>query len=282
MSPLRVSVKTTVPAKSAGRTLDALTDVIRPLTEWMGLKADQFRLQREEVALQVAVLAAKRIQIEKRQVTPVPLKAIVPLLERASLEEPGDRTMVDLWANLLASAATGRQANVPRYVSILSEINGRHARLIQQIMLKGRSPKNSIIDAELLSDDLWAMDQAGVLLRLEQDVKRVTVNRIAKVIRNHLDYYGVALSDILLNKGEDQWDFNKGLFPVDEHRLDMETLESLNLLKDASFKYAPFRGYEISVFFYRVTPLCIDMFSACNPDIFTPRQHDEEPAAGAR
>ena len=84
--PVKVSVKTTIPAKSSGRLLDALTDIIRPLTETMGLKADLIRLQREEVALKVAMLAVQRIEFEKKPIKPVPTKTMTRLLEAASLE----------------------------------------------------------------------------------------------------------------------------------------------------------------------------------------------------
>ena len=114
ISPVSLSVKTTIPSKSSGRLLDALTDVIRPLTERMGLKADLIRLQREEVAYRVAVIAAKRARLSKKLVTPVPTKTMVRLLEAASLEEPDDDTMIRLWANLLASSAIGAQNAVYR------------------------------------------------------------------------------------------------------------------------------------------------------------------------
>jgi hypothetical protein len=267
VSPVHIAVQGTVPTKSMGRLLDALTDIIRPFTEKRGLKADLIRLQRTEVAYRVAELAARRIQTSKRKVTPVPLKALVPLLEKASLEDPRDKTMINLWANLLASAATGRQNNVPRYVSILSEINGKQARLIQSIMLKDRDPEQIEIRCELLQDHLWSIDQAGVILRLKQEVKRVSVDRIIDVVVEHVDTFGVALNDVIVNKGAQQWDTG-GLFPLDKNRLDIEILESLKLLKDGSFKDAPFKGFELSVFFYNVTPLCIDMFAACNPHLF--------------
>jgi len=270
ISPVKLALKTTIPSKSSGRLLDALTDIIRPFTERRGLKADILHLQREEMAYRVAVLAARRIQLENRPITPVPLKALVPLLEHASLEDAGDTTMIEMWANLLASAAMGVQNNVPRYVSILSEINGRQARIIQNIMTKGGKPKGRL-HGELLLDDLWSIDQAGVMLKLQQEVSKATPAKIAKVIEKHVNFYGVALADIIIGKAEDQWDFNRGLFPLDNNRVDIDTLESLNLLKDATFKNVLFQEYDVSVFFYRVTPLCIDMFAACNPDLIARR-----------
>jgi hypothetical protein len=240
-----LSVKTTVPAKSSGRLVDAITDIIRPITERLGLKGDLIRLQREEVALQVAELAMMRIALEKRPVSPVPLKAIVPLFEQASLEDASDSTMINMWANLLASAAMGAQRNVPRYVSILSELNGQQARLIQRIMTQGRR-RPAKINADLLLESLWSIDQAGILLRLKQEVSDATPTKIAKIVKSHIIHPGVAVSDIIINQGEKQWDSVKGLFPADDNQVDIEILESLNLLKDATFKDTAFLNYELS------------------------------------
>ncbi len=205
ISPVKLSVRTTIPAKSTGRLLDALTDVIRPLTERMGLKADLIRLQREEVALKVAMLAAERVKREKMPITPIPTKTVTRLLEAASLEDLDDETMIRLWANLLASSALGTQNNVPRYVSILSDINGQQARLIQDIFTR-RGKIKKCMDVDLLLDDLWSMDQAGVMLTLKQRSKRITPATIISIVKDCLDSPGVAVSDIIINRDVDQWD----------------------------------------------------------------------------
>jgi len=272
--PVRISVKTSIPAKSSGRLLDALTDLIRPITESRGLKADMIRLQREEVSIKIVQLSKKRIEAERGVITPIPLKSLVPLLEQSSLEDPEDKTMISLWANLLSSAAMGAQHNVPRYVSILSQINGKQARIIQKIFVK-KKRKIQKINADLLADDLWAIDQAGILLRLRQEAPVIKMDRMLSILIEHIDIAGVAVNDVIFNRGQEQWDGvtknRKRPLLEDEDIIDIETLESLNLIKDISFKYMPFEDYEISVFFYRVTPLCIEMFSACNPDLFIKR-----------
>ena len=271
ISPVRLSLKSSVPAKSAGRLVDALTDLIRPITERQGLKGDMIRLQREEVALRIAEIAMERVAIEKGKIRPIPLKALVPLLEKSSLEDPKDATMINLWANLLASAAMGAQSNVPRYVSILSEINGRQARLVQKMIVRNKR-KWRARRADLLVDDLWAADQAGVLMRLQQAAPIGDLNRINDLIFEGLDMDGVAVSEIVLTKGEDQWDgggkYAKRLAQLSDEIVDLEVLESLNLVKDGSFKNANFEEFGISVFFHRVTALCVEMFSACNPSLF--------------
>jgi len=270
ITPVKLSITAKIPTKSSGRLLDALTDVIRPFTERMGLKADLIRLQREEVALKVAMLAADRIKHEKKPIIPVPTKTMIRLLESASLEDPSDDTMIKLWANLLASSAINAGNNVPRYISILSDINGQQARLIQDIFTK-RGKIKARLDAELLLDDLWTMDQAGVMLRLKQEAKRVTPAIIRKIAKDHLDVPGVATGDIIVYQGREQWDSNKGLFPVDNHQTDFDILESLNLVQNRTFKDVPFGAYELSVHFYCVSHLCVDMFAACNPQIMSRR-----------
>lgn len=151
-----LDIKAEVPTESAGRFVDALTDLIRPWSEGRGLKGDLIRLQREEVAFEIAQRAAKRLALENvSTLHPIPLKIIIPLLENGSHERPGDDFMISLWANLLASAAL-EGAVSPRYIGILSELNGRQANLLLNMFveLEGRAatPFNRSRIAEYLSN----------------------------------------------------------------------------------------------------------------------------------
>ena len=76
----------------------------------------------------------------------------------------------------------------------------------------------------------------------------------------------------MLGKGENQWDWSgleagKPFIHGDKHQLDIDILESLNLLKDMSFKFIKFNDLDLSVFYYQVTPLALDLFAACNPHL---------------
>jgi len=68
----------------------------------------------------------------------VPNKILVPLLEKASLEDISDDFMLEKWANLLASSSAGQEVQ-PRFVSILSEMTGGQAQLLDA--LKSCSPR---------------------------------------------------------------------------------------------------------------------------------------------
>lgn len=128
-----LKVKAPIPEKSIGRLLDSLVDVIRPFTERRGLKADLIRLQREEVALEVARLARSQLDESHAPINAVPIKGLIPLLEKASLEEPNNKDMIDRWANLLAHAATDRGVSSALFSNILSQMNGTQAKLLEEI-----------------------------------------------------------------------------------------------------------------------------------------------------
>jgi hypothetical protein len=51
---VKAEIRTEVSKESASRLVDALTDAIRPFTEARGLRADQIRLQREDVLIEIA------------------------------------------------------------------------------------------------------------------------------------------------------------------------------------------------------------------------------------
>lgn len=63
---------------------------------------------------------------------PVPRKILIPSLEKASLEDATDRTMIDRWSNLLASAARAVVVQ-PRSVGILEELAVAQAECLERI-----------------------------------------------------------------------------------------------------------------------------------------------------
>lgn len=131
---LEAKISTEIPAQSSGRLVDALTDIIRPFSERRGLKADQVRLQREEVLIEIARRARHRLEIGNQPINPLPNKFLVPFLEKASLEEL-DSVLLDRWADLLASCSADPASAHPRFVQILSELNAEEAQLLRDIAL---------------------------------------------------------------------------------------------------------------------------------------------------
>jgi hypothetical protein len=200
------------------------------------------------------------------------------LLEKASLENLRDKKMIDLWANLLASAALDDDSNVPRYVSILSEINGRQARLLEKIMMI-HNLKHATMNAERVIDNLWSAEQGNIIYNLEKQDSLSDPELIIEMILDELHTHGVLIDTIMVGHGADQWDWSgfgagKPFIHVDKHRLDIDILESLNLLKDMSFKFVKFREFDISALYFQVTPVAIDLLAACNPHLLERRRKE--------
>ncbi|MBA69980.1 MAG: hypothetical protein CML30_14020 [Rhizobiales bacterium] len=128
----KAEIKAEVPAKSVGNLIDALTDAIRPFTEARGLKADQIRLQREEVLIEVAKRARQRADVERAELGPIPNKFLVPFLEKASNEELGN-SLIDWWASLLCSAAQDQEFQHPIFVDYLSKLTREEAAFLERL-----------------------------------------------------------------------------------------------------------------------------------------------------
>lgn len=130
-----MGLKAEIPSSSMGRLVDAITDTFRPFSEARGLRGDQIRLQRAEIAIKIAEMARSQLEAKQIEIQPVAPKVLVPLIEKASLEEP-ESDMVQRWANLLAKAASPGGIH-PRLVQILSEIDGKQVALLERVSLNG-------------------------------------------------------------------------------------------------------------------------------------------------
>jgi hypothetical protein len=127
-----LNVSTEIPSEVSGELVSVLTDIIRPFTEKRGLKADMIRLQRMDVAIQIAEKARRIAEIENILLNPVPTKLLVPFLEKASAEEPEDDTMQDRWAALLLSATKNYQAKHLTFVDILSRLSADELKVLEE------------------------------------------------------------------------------------------------------------------------------------------------------
>jgi hypothetical protein len=121
-----------VPPTAMGRLVDAVTDSFRPFSERRGLRADQIRLQREDVLIEIAKKARERLAIEGGATAPIPNKFLIPFLEKASLEDP-ESELCNFWANLLVQASKAFDPKLAVYIDILSRIGPKDAKLLRDI-----------------------------------------------------------------------------------------------------------------------------------------------------
>ena len=119
---------------------NAWLDIISPITEWAALKGDELRqkrellrIEQEETLYKVGMQAKKRLMELGAKSAPVPTKALIPILEKASLEEP-DSVLIEAWGNLLASASADYDVEVITFAEILSGIGPREAEIVKELI----------------------------------------------------------------------------------------------------------------------------------------------------
>ncbi len=58
----------------------------------------------------------------------------MPLLEKASLEDVNDDTLVDMWANLIATASTENVQMLGQYINILANIVPKQVSILNAML----------------------------------------------------------------------------------------------------------------------------------------------------
>jgi hypothetical protein len=222
---LEASISTEIPRESSGRLLDALTDLLRPISERRGLRADQIRLQREQVLIEIASKARKRLALESAPVSPIPNKFLVPFLERASLEEEGNE-LSDRWADLLVRAATAYTPGLVRFTAVLSEIGPGEAAFLKKIIYQPRSKL-----ALSLIEDVPIIFISG---RLEREVCELveptkSVNKLAKRIISRFELSGSIWPFLGISKEGDVSEYPHPTFGENEEAI-ASNLVSLGVL----------------------------------------------------
>ena len=213
---IKAEIKAEIPKESAGRLLDTLTDIIRPFTETRGLRADQIRLQREDILIEIARRAKVRAELEG-SIRPIGNKFLIPFLEKASLEDPQSE-LVDKWANLLATAAHGDASEYTWCISLLSELAPSDFGLLDG-MHNNRSEQMNGIRFEHLSR-AQIQDVFDSLFPSDFSMSFDGIKNYASANFDHCQIF----------RGDDIPNTNEVLFDLNGLELSLSRLESLGLL----------------------------------------------------
>jgi hypothetical protein len=89
---------------------------------------DSLRVYRLKNLIRVLEKTQVILDAASQRPNPIPLRLLMPAIERASLED--NETLASLWAALLANASSGRTAVHPSFPTILAEIAPDEARLL--------------------------------------------------------------------------------------------------------------------------------------------------------
>lgn len=267
----KFQIRTEIPSESSGRTLDAITDLIRPISEPFGWFGDKIALSRQKTLLEIAKKTQERLNLTDKEVRPIPRKFLLPLIEKASLEDISDTKLIDMWANLIATAATDDVEMLGQYVTILSETTSSQARLMEAI-LRLNNEKNQ--HAGIFIDNYYYLNETGVPGSLQKHADIDNIDDFADALADELDIAGVAVDAInIYYKGEDQWPDIPITSPdsiySDSKFYDFENLCRAGLLKKIEVKLFEVGIFDIDAHYYIVTPVGVDLYACCNPSKLT-------------
>ena len=231
-----------------------MVDIIRPFSEKRGLRADLIRLQREEVAIAIAFKATERLRITGDTPHSIPNKILVPMLEKASLEDPNSE-LIDRWANLLASTARCPHIKAITFADVLSQLGGDQAQLLDRIGV----PRWKVVPEPLLSSTMGVVRGSNWL-------DRIYTRGIPR-----LDGFGKHISLLLVQQEIDESELcytvelrvvgPAGYTEVDryyrDNKIDFDILERQSLIEKHHFETNGFFG-NIGVTIYGLTELGIE------------------------
>jgi len=279
------TVQEVIPEDVTRAKADAWLTLISPITQWAGLKGDELaykrqllRLQQEETLTKIAHRAIAKMKA--RQISPkrVPIKFLVPFLEKASLEDE-DSELVELWANLLASAAEEYNPHYIHFANIISEMSAQQAQVFTNIigthdaselgfaldnLLLTRFLHNFMED--YLTNELRALPEEPTSLRTMWKF----VNDALNIVGTEVEH--VEIEDAITKSSRSLDDLDSycraGIISVskykDELEIDFAILDATQLVRRVDTGYFHVsKRWKIKVMFYYLTPLGIEFAKAC-------------------
>jgi hypothetical protein len=136
----KTEVSIEVPEYVTRANAQAFLDAISPFTQSLGLVGDwladtreRLRIHRLQAHTTVANEARQEIEKQTEKPAQIPFKALLSMLERASLEEANDETLTTAWGALVASAALDYDPEVIAFSRILSELSPRECLILERI-----------------------------------------------------------------------------------------------------------------------------------------------------
>jgi hypothetical protein len=254
-------------------------DLISPLTEWTGLKGDQIRLrrdvlrlQREETLSRIAEIITSKGSIRVGD-SPIPLKFVVNYLEKASLEEPDDH-LVELWANLLISAAEEYNPRQLHFSNVISQLSSHQAKIFQTLI--GSTEREQLLaayhDIELFVTSVRIKDAisfavSNLSVNIDGDGPIITSENIHKVCvlcSKAIKGGGVTAVFGAVDYHQDTYELDLGWTPADDNNLiDYDILVSLGLASRVDTGRMLIEQIEVSLLYYHITAMDVSFAESC-------------------
>jgi len=256
-----LKIKAEVPKAAMGRLVNALTDIISPWSEVRGLRGDQIRIQRADVAIEIAQKAKQMLALQDIEPRPLSTKLLVPFLEKASLEDV-DVPLRDAWAALLVSATKTEQARHLTFVDILSRISSQELKLLEEVCFAYKAfPERSYPDGHVERNFTTVLANVH-LLQLRDKHKNSIVSVKDEFVKETPLVYGQFMHvSVKRDNGFSYWYFEGGA-PDAPGFQSIEMLQHerlIEIVRVVTSRQAPEVGY------FNVTTLGLDFVRNCSP-----------------
>lgn len=247
----KVEAKFDVPADVSRDTLAFFQRLLGPVAEAADFLGDKVRFYRWKSAMKV-IARARQISAETGiEPNPVPIKFLVPFLEKCSLEEETSE-LGEYWAHLLAKAATFPEAKNSLYVHILAEISAGEARLLSQ--MAERRSNREVFHSDNLDLSLYFRDLENVLDRYCAEADQ---DGFIKFVKNEI--FGWVFFE------EDIANFNELILDGMPEYMMLLNLRRLGLSDFHTRKYRP--GEEgVFLIAAEISPLGYDFVRSCQSE----------------
>jgi Abortive infection alpha len=271
-----------IPEDVTRATAASWLDMISPLTEWAGLKGDQLRLkrdilrlQREETLTRIASIISSKPIVNLGNPR-IPTKFIVNYLEKASLEEP-DSSLVELWANLLISAAENYNPRQLHFANIISQLSSQQAKIFGDLIgtddkkLLEIAHDNILMWINVRSIRSYLSDQIGKNLHKRSD----DPGNSAEIIDEFCDIFAAALDrvgvTVVYGSVAPSNDIAESLYQVDfgwtseddKNSIDYDILVTLGLADRVETGTMLIQGFDLELIFYHITAIGVSFAEAC-------------------
>lgn len=110
-----------------------LARIFGPLADVGDLLSDKIRFYRWKSSLATIRRAEAIAREHNISVQEVPLRTLVPLIEKSSLEQE-DSPLIQQWANILAQASSGRADSYNAYIDILSRLSYEEVSVLERFI----------------------------------------------------------------------------------------------------------------------------------------------------
>lgn len=251
--------------------------IISPITEWAGLKGDQLahkrtllRIQQEETLDTIARSASAKLSDLAPPTQPIPPKFLIPFLEKASLEDAGSK-LVEMWASLLASAATNYNPHFVHFTNIIAQLSASQAALFERLIGdKGR--KRALLNLESLGFHFEHRFLVDFLLRELRPMlgEFKSAVEIFNFISDLICLEGICIVHIDVDNIDKQSDDYIGHIPSKssyyndlKDDIDMLILDSSRLISYQDTGDFGFENWKIRILFFHVTNLGFSFAEAC-------------------